>query len=246
MLADLDIAIDRASPVPLYHQVAQAFERAIRDGTLPPETKLDNEIDLARRYNISRPTLRQAMDKLVRDGLVVRRRGVGTQVIGPRVRRSLRLSSLYNDLREAGVAPKTRVLSLEILTADDNVREKLALPPGEEVHHLRRLRSIDGQPLGLMENYLPRSVGTLTPEALEQDGLYNVMRRQGTDFHMAHQTVGAAVATDVQADLLGIEAGAPLVTMQRIAVNGAGIAIEFGNHLYRADLYSYETTLMNR
>ncbi len=101
-MVDLDIALDRSSPVPLYHQVASAFTAAIREGVLPPETKLENEIALAKRYSLSRPTMRQAMDQLVRDGLVVRRRGVGTQVIGPPVRRNLRLSSLYNDLQDEG------------------------------------------------------------------------------------------------------------------------------------------------
>ncbi|WP_150461562.1 GntR family transcriptional regulator [Nesterenkonia ebinurensis] len=245
MAGELEIDIDRSSPVPLYHQVAQAFEQAIREGALAPETKLDNEIDLAKRYHVSRPTLRQAMDKLVRDGLVVRRRGVGTQVIGPRVRRSLKLSSLYNDLQESGAQPRTSVLTLETVTAEDEVRDRLGLAPGTEVYHLRRLRSIDGQCLGIMENYLPLSVGTLTGAALERDGLYNVMRRQGSDFQMAHQTVGATVATAAQADLLGISPGSPLVTVQRTALDSAGTAIEFGDHVYRADLYSYETTLMN-
>lgn len=246
MTGDLQIDIDRASPVPLYHQVAQAFERAIREGDLPPETKLENEIALAKRYNISRPTLRQAMDKLVRDGLVVRRRGVGTQVIGPRVRRSLKLSSLYNDLQESGAQPKTSVLTFATVIAEDEVCERLGLAPGTEVYHLRRLRSIDGQRLGIMENFLPLSVGILTEAALERDGLYNVIRRQGTDFQMAHQTVGAMVATTAQAELLGISPGSPLVTVQRTALNSAGTAIEFGDHVYRADLYSYETTLTSR
>ena len=243
---DLQIDIDRGSPVPLYHQVAQAFEQAIREGRLAPETKLENEVDLAKRYNISRPTLRQAMDKLVRDGLVVRRRGVGTQVVGPRVRRSLKLSSLYNDLRDSGVQPTTSVLTFETVVSADEVADRLGLPAETEVYHLRRLRSIDGQRLGIMENYLPLSVGTLTRESLEQDGLYNVIRRQGTDFQMAHQTVGATVATADQAELLGVSPGSPLVTVQRTALDSSGTAIEFGDHVYRADLYSYETTLMNR
>ncbi|MFC7402603.1 GntR family transcriptional regulator [Citricoccus sp. GCM10030269] len=244
--AELEIFLDRNSPVPLYHQIAEAFEHAIRTGDLPPETKLDNEIDLAKRYSVSRPTFRQAMDKLVRDGLVVRRRGVGTQVVGPRVRRSLKLSSLYNDLREAGVEPTTTVLALEVITADDDVREQLSLPDGAEVYHVRRVRSIDGQPLGIMENYLPLSVGTLTVADLEEGGLYNAMRRQGTDFQMAHQTVGATVADSTQAELLDISMGAPLVTVQRTALDSSGTPIEFGDHVYRADRYSYETTLMNR
>lgn len=241
-----EISLDRRSPVPLYHQIAEQLEHAIRQGTLAPGARLDSEIDLAKRYNISRPTLRQAMDKLVRDGLVVRRRGVGTQVVGPRVRRSLTLSSLYDDLRATGATPKTKVLSLEVVSADRRAAKHLQLPAGSEIYHLRRLRWIDDQPLGLMENILPLNVGELTRDRLADDGLYNLMRAHGTNVQMAHQTLGATVADEEQAGLLQISVGAPMVTMQRIALDGSGVPVEYGNHLYRGDLYTYETTLTDR
>lgn len=244
-MGELKIEVDRSSPVPLYLQIAEAYERAIRDGALSPGTKLDNEIALADQFNISRPTIRQAMDKLVREGLVVRRRGVGTQVVGPRVRRNLKLSSLYNDLQEVGAEPKTEVLSLEVTTADDDARELLGLAEGTEVHHLRRLRSIGQRPLGLMENWIPRAVADMTVAELEHDGLYNVLRRYGAEFHMAQQTVGAAAATESQAKQLGIERGAPLVTVQRIALDSRDNPVELGRHVYRADLYSFDVTLMH-
>ncbi|TLP80015.1 GntR family transcriptional regulator [Nesterenkonia sphaerica] len=244
-MTELDITIDRSSPIPLYHQVASAFDKAIREGVLPPETKLENEISLAKRYNLSRPTMRQAMDQLVRDGLVVRRRGVGTQVIGPPVRRNLRLSSLYNDLQDEGAAPQTRVLSLETVTAPEPIREKLGLGDGAEVYHLRRLRLVDGRPLALMENWLPVTLAQLTREDLEADGLYNLLRRAGVDFRMAHQRVGAAVADEEQASQLKVEAGSALVVMERTALASSGAPIECGRHVYRADRYAFDITLMN-
>lgn len=244
-MVELDIAIDRSSPIPLYHQIASAFDKAIRDGVLPPETKLDNEIALAKRYNLSRPTMRQAMDQLVRDGLVVRRRGVGTQVIGPPVRRNLRLSSLYNDLQDEGAEPETRVLTLEILTADDSISEQLGLEKGAQVYHLRRLRSVDGRPLALMENWLPVTVANLTHEDLEADGLYNLLRRAGVDFRMAQQKVGADIATAEQASHLQVSIGSALVVMERTGLDSSGSAVEFGHHVYRADRYSFDIMLMN-
>lgn len=245
MPLDLDIDLDRSSPVPLYHQVASAFERAIREGALPPETKLENEIALAKRYNLSRPTMRQAIDQLVRDGLVVRRRGVGTQVVGPPVRRNLKLSSLYNDLQDEGSQPETTVLTLENVTADEGICDKLGLTPGATVQHLRRLRSVDGRPLALMENWVPRHVAELTAEVLERDGLYNVLRKAGVDFRMAHQTVGATAAEPEQASLLGVGAGSPMVLMERTALDSRGSAVDCGRHLYRADRYSFDITLVN-
>jgi DNA-binding GntR family transcriptional regulator len=244
-VTDLDIAIDRSSPIPLYHQVASAFDKAIREGVLPPETKLENEISLAKRYNLSRPTMRQAMDRLVRDGLVVRRRGVGTQVIGPPVRRNLRLSSLYNDLQDEGAQPETRVLTLETITAEDSVREKLGLQEGTQVYHLRRLRSVDGRPLALMENWLPVNLADLTREDLESDGLYNLLRRAGVDFRMAQQKVGADIADAEQAAHLNVEVGSALVVMERTGLDSSGTPVELGQHVYRADRYSFDIMLMN-
>lgn len=245
MSLDLNITLDRNSPVPLYHQVASAFERAIREGQLPPETKLENELALAKRYNLSRPTMRQAMDQLVREGLVVRRRGVGTQVIGPQVRRNLRLSSLYNDLEDEGSRPETRVLSLENTTADPELAEILKVGTGTELYHLRRLRLVDDRPLALMENWIPVTVAQLNVAELQADGLYNVLRQAGVDFRMAHQTVGAAAADDQQAELLGAELHSPLVSMRRTALDSSGAAVEHGEHLYRADRYSFDITLVN-
>ena len=245
MPLDLDIALDRSSPVPLYHQVSSAFERAIREGVLPPETKLENEIALAKRYNLSRPTMRQAMDRLVRDGLVVRRRGVGTQVIGPPVRRNLKLSSLYNDLQEEGAQPQTTVLTLEDVTADELTCDRLGLSPGSAVQHLRRLRLVDGRPLALMENWVPPHVAELHTGVLERDGLYNVLRKAGVDFRMAHQTVGATAADAEQSSQLAVDEGAPLVLMERTALDSSGSAVECGHHVYRADRYSFDITLVN-
>nr|WP_218882129.1 GntR family transcriptional regulator [Nesterenkonia xinjiangensis] len=237
--------MDRSSPVPLYHQVASAFEKAIRDGSLPAETKLENEISLAKRYNLSRPTMRQAMDQLVQHGLVVRRRGVGTQVIGAPVRRNLKLSSLYNDLQDEGATPQTTVLSLELTRAEAEVAEKLNLAQGAEVHHMIRLRSVDGRPLAIMENWVPRSIASFDQAELESDGLYNLLRRAGIDFRMAHQTVGADIADADQATLLATDVGAPLVMMDRTALDSRGIAVECGHHVYRADMYSFDITLVN-
>ncbi|GAA3066458.1 MULTISPECIES: GntR family transcriptional regulator [Actinomycetes] len=245
MTRDLDITLDRSSPVPLYHQVASAFEKAIRDGLLPPETKLENEIALAKRYNLSRPTMRQAMDQLVQNGLVVRRRGVGTQVVGAPVRRNLRLSSLYNDLQDEGATPQTTVLSLELVEAETEIAEQLNLTRGAEVHHMVRLRTVDGRALALMENWVPRGIADFEQAELESDGLYNLLRRAGIDFRMAHQTVGAGAADARQAELLDTEVGAPLVMMDRTALDSRGIAVECGHHVYRADMYSFDITLVN-
>ncbi|KAA9394302.1 GntR family transcriptional regulator [Kocuria coralli] len=244
MATDVQVALDRSSPVPLYHQVATAFEAAIRDGSLPPGTRLDNEIELAKRFSLSRPTMRQALDQLVQAGLVVRRRGIGTQVIEPPVRRPLQLSSLYDDLIEQGSKPTTQLLEFEAVAADTDRAELLGIKEGSPLQHLRRVRSIDGTPLAIMENWVPADVVQLTPEQLKHSGLYDLMRANGVDFRLAHQRMGATVADAEQSALLEVDEGSPLVLMERVARDSNGQAVDGGHHLYRADMYSFEMTLV--
>src|SRR5450631_1681896 len=105
------LSLDRTSPVPLYFQVAQVLEAAILDGRLAPGTRFDNEVQLAEQLGLSRPTMRRAMQYLVDKGVLVRRRGIGTRVVQPKVRRPLGLSSLFEDLTASGQLPTTTVLS---------------------------------------------------------------------------------------------------------------------------------------
>ena len=237
--------IDRSSPTPLYFQLARAIEGAITAGALPAGSRLDNELVLAQQYGLSRPTVRRAVQELVDKGMLVRKRGVGTQVIQPHVRRSVELTSLYEDLARSGGSPTTEVLSLERVAAPAEVAGELDLPEGGEVVVVRRLRRSDGEPLALMTNYLP---GRFTPTAedLTERGLYQYLRAQGVHLRVAHQRIGARLARAEEARLLDEPPRAALLTMQRTAFDDVGVPIELGSHIYRASRYHFETTLVGR
>src|SRR5438067_6031104 len=134
------IRIVRSSPVPLYFQVAQRLEQLIESGEMPPGSRLENEIALADQLGLSRPTMRQAIQHLVDKGLLVRKRGVGTQVVHARVRRQVELSSLFDDLDRAHRQPRTEVLRFEVTNAPDDVAVALRLPAGDRVLTIERLR----------------------------------------------------------------------------------------------------------
>lgn len=239
------ITIDRTSPVPLYHQLVSEIKTAISTGALTAGTMLPNELDIAAQLHLSRPTVRKAMDELVRAGLLVRKRGVGTQVVSNEIRRPLSLSSLYTDLTRSGVTPSTKVLEFSVVPAPRDIAEELNLAEGTEVYHLLRLRLENNQPLAIMENWIPAHLGTIDKADLEKQGLYDTLRALGVTFSLAHQTVGATIADDFQAKTLDTGIGAPLVHMKRTALDDVGTRIETGKHVYRADLYSFEMTLSN-
>jgi DNA-binding GntR family transcriptional regulator len=116
-MTDLFMDLDRSSPVPLYFQVSQQIERAISSGHLGPGARLDNEISLADQFGLSRPTMRRAIQELVDKGLLVRKRGVGTQVVHGQVTRPVELTSLFDDLLRGNQAPRTTLLVNEIVQA---------------------------------------------------------------------------------------------------------------------------------
>ena len=241
--AAMPIRVDRSSPVPLYFQVAQHLEQMIESGELPMGTRLENETDLADQLGLSRPTMRRAIEYLVGRGLLVRKRGIGTQVVHTKVTREVELTSLYDDLAKTGRDPSTRVVSFRTEAAPDALAVKLGIPAGTPVYVFERLRYADAEPLALMRNHVPAHLLRLAPADLEAQGLYNLLRANGVTMRIAKQAIGARAATAAEARALGERKGAPLLTMERSAYDDHGRAVEHGHHLYRASRYSFDLTL---
>ena len=243
---ELFLDLDRSGPVPLYYQISSRLEQAIRDQTLPAGSRLENEVALASRLGLSRPTIRRAIQDLVDQGLLVRRRGIGTQVVHGKITRNVDLTSLYEDLERSGQKPETRVLSVETLPADERFAEALGVEAGSPVLHIARLRSADGVPLAILDNVLPAAFADLDRESLERHGLYQLLRARGVIMRVAKQRIGARSATTHEAGLLDLSRGAPVLTMTRTAFDNSGVAVEFGQHCYRPDRYAFAVTLVDR
>ncbi|MEV6443295.1 GntR family transcriptional regulator [Amycolatopsis sp. NPDC051716] len=243
--AGREIVLDPGSPEPLYFQVSRQLHAAIEDGRLPAGARLGNEVDLAAKLRLSRPTIRQAIQTLVNQGLLVRRRGVGTQVVRTKVARPLRLSSLFDDLTGLGGKPESAVLVNRVEEAGAEVAELLEAPGLTHVRRLKRLRSTDGEPLALMNNYLPDGVLDADDDELRERGLYQLLRSAGVRLHAAEQNIGARLATEEDAELLREEPGAALLTMQRTTYDDSGRVVEYGWHVYRASRYTFNLSLTN-
>lgn len=245
MTQELRIEIDRSSPVPLYHQVASAIEAQIEDGTLQAGQFLENEVSLAARLRISRPTTRQAMQELVHKGRLVRRRGVGTQVVPERIHRPVELTSLHADLERAGRTPSTTVLSYERIKATSEVAATLDVDPGTEVVAVKRLRLADDEPLAVLTNYLPPQWAPDEDE-LGAQGLYQALRTRGIRPKVANQRIGARLATAAEARMLQESGRVAVLTMERTAFDESGRAVEHGSHIYRASRYMFDTSVVAR
>lgn len=233
-------------PSPLWVRLAAGLEAAIASGSLPPGARLENEVSISERLSLSRPTVRRAIQELVDKGLLVRRRGIGTQVVHGSVARQIDLTSLHDDLARSGRVPSTRVLDVTLAHAAPEIAAQLGLAPEARVLKIRRVRFADAAPIAVLENYLPDTFADITAETLRTEGLYHALRDRGVTLRVARQRIGARRATVDEGQLLDIGRGAPVLTMDRTAYDADGAAVEYGHHCYRPDLYGFEMTLVDR
>lgn len=244
--SDLFLDLDRSGPMPLYFQVASRLEDAIRSGAIPPGARLENEVALGERLGLSRPTIRRAIQDLVDKGLLVRRRGIGTQVVHGPVTRKVELTSLYDDLAQGSQRPATTLLSREDVPADERIATALGVAVGTTVAHIRRVRFAEDVPMAVLENYLPPELLGVTEDDLTRFGLYQLLRGRGVTMRVAKQRIGARSATSEESRLLEIDDHGPVLTMSRTAYDASGRAVEVGYHCYRPDRYSFEITLVDK
>jgi DNA-binding GntR family transcriptional regulator len=238
--------LDRSGPASLYVQLAKIIESEILSGSILPGTRLENEVSFGERLGISRPTIRRAIQELVNAGLLVRRRGVGTQVVLGRIARGVELTSLHDDVMRSGKKSTSSVLELKRVTPEEEVLKHFPGANGLKLLYMKRIRKVDGSPVSIMQNWLGIEGLELSQSELESAGLYELLRLRGISLSVATQRIGARKALPIEAELLEIERGAALLTMERIAFDHNGQAVELGTHVYRPDLYSFETTLLQK
>lgn len=231
------------STTPLYTQLAQQLEQAIDQGTLAHGTLLLGELELAEALDLSQPTIRRAIQSLAQKGLVVRRRGIGTRVVQPQMRRPLEVASLYDDLARSGQDPSTEVLSFTMQPASQRIAELLAIDEGDEVLQVVRLRLAGSEPIAVLTNFLPAWVVQFSEADLVARGLYDLIRGCGTILRSANQMIGARTASPEEAMTLNEPLGAALLTMERVTLDDQGRVVEFGHHLYAASRYNLEFDL---
>ena len=234
------------SASPYYRQLYEILHKDIVEGQRPAGERLPSESELIDRYQVSRVTVRQAMDLLVQDGLVYRRRGRGTFVAAPKIEQGLtKIISFSEDMRQRGFQAETAVLTSHILPASAEIAEKLDVSPGEEIAFLQRLRLADGEPLSIESSYL---IHRQCPGVLETDYARNPLREaldQNYNLRLvrATQVIRAITAAEELAQKLSVAPGSPLFFIERVSYSQHNRPVEFLQLYHRGDRYSLHNEL---
>lgn len=240
--------VDPNDYTPKYYQLATILRERISSGELTAHQPIPSERQLEEIYSVSRTTIRQAIDLLVRQGFLYREHGRGTFVSPQKLQKGIsELTSFSEDMRSRGLEPGQKILEFKMVPPPEDVRQRLDLPPDcGELLYIERLRLGDGVPMGLMTSYHVLPPGeTITREMVEEAGsIYKMLTEK---YHIipteGYETLEAVLATPREAVLLQIEPGSPLLLSVRITYSQYRRAMEHVRIAYRADRYQYYAKL---
>jgi GntR family transcriptional regulator len=232
---------DETSPTPLYIQVAQRFEEAIRQGRWHAEEALPSERVISEALSLSRVTARKALDVLIEQGLIRRRQGSGTFINALTEYPLSRLTSFTELLKERGFQPSSAWLERDIVTASDDEVIKLGLSPGAQVSRLKRQRLADGVVIAIEQSSLPLAY-LPDPRAVD-NSLYDYLETLGHPVVRALQHIRAINAPEEIARLAGIKAGDAMLFITRVGYTKDNASIELTDSWCRSDYYDFVAEL---
>ncbi|MFN8455937.1 MAG: GntR family transcriptional regulator [Anaerolineae bacterium] len=239
--------IDRELPIPLYSQVRDALLALIQESGLQEGDAIPTESELSRTFEVSRITVRRAIDELVREERLITRQGKGTFVARSKIQRPMmRMQSFSTATAEEGHAPGSRLLALRHEKATPSVALALGVETEQWVWVVERLRLVDGEPIGLSEVYLNLpSTLYLTPAELEQNNsLWWLLEQKGIVLRKSAETIQAVSANEKQAEWLQIEVGSPLLLIEGVVFTEGADPVEYHRMFNRGDRYKYAVELI--
>ncbi len=241
---------DDRSPIPLYHQLKTILEGQINSEKLKPGDKIPSEKELCDRYNISRTTVRQALNELVNVGKLIRVQGRGTFVSRSIIKKPYyRLAGFTGEMKHLGHKVHSKVLKQEMTVPPEDITQKLQLRKNEPAVLIKRLRFADDNGVqGLDISYLPfKRFEGLLHEDLENNSLYELLI-------MKYETIPTRGIQQVKAircpleynQLLNLEVGEPVIYFREVIFDQKNIPVEHAENVYRGDRYTFYVEVQRR
>lgn len=229
-------------PVPRYHQLKEILLRRIQSGEFQPGDQFPTEERLCQDYDLSRGTVRRAINILVDEGWLRREQGRGTFVAQSSLAPVyFRLGDFAEDMQRRGLTPSTRVLRLRVIPASPEIAERLQLAVGEDVIESARLRLADGRPMAYETRYLAlRLCPQLLDEDLELESIHSLLiDKYDIPLLRACHTVEARVLCEEEAQLLEVEPGTAGFFVDRVTYTTLDRPVTWYRTLYRGDEYRF-------
>lgn len=229
-------------PTPLYLQLQKRLREAISSESMEAEAAIPTERDLAAEFDVSRITVRKAIDGLVSEGLLTRRRGAGTFVTGARVEKNFsKLTSFSEDMASRGREPSSKWVNKSTGTVTPEESLSLGLSPGSVVHRFHRIRYADGVAMAIEHSTIPGYC--LRSATVVKDSLYAALTDAGHRPVRALQRLRAIALGADQAQALGMTPGEPALAIERRGFLDDGRPAEFTQSCYRGDAYDFVAEL---
>jgi len=241
--------IERLSAVPLYQQLFEILREEIVSGHLKADQRVATEFELMKRFAVSRTTVRQTIARLRKEGLIAVHRGKGTFVGRGKIEPELSaLTGFVEDMQALGLTASAKVLGVENVKAGERVAESLAVPRGELVTKVTRIRLADAVPVSFEYSHLPLELGLrVAQENLEVSPIFSLFEdKYGIALGEALYRIEAVRASRVVAGALEIERGAPVLAIERTTHSATGQPVDFEQMFYRGDRIRYSMRLQRR
>lgn len=240
--------IDFDSHIPYYIQLKDIIRARIKDGTWAVGDHLPSEAEFCAMFGVSRPVVRQALQDLIHEGLIRRRKGKGSFVASNKIveRLAQKLTGFYQDMVEQGLQPVTRVLVQHVVPAAVEVAEHLQIAVHEPVIEIVRLRSVQQVPVVLVTTYLPYSLcPRLLNEDLNNQSLYELLEsRYNIQIVRGRRAIHAVLAEGQEAKLLEVSKGAPLFRLESTCFIENGTPVEYYIAFHRGDRTQFDVELI--
>ncbi|RLL41116.1 GntR family transcriptional regulator [Oceanobacillus piezotolerans] len=235
--------INKNSPIPIYYQLEEEIRTLIKQ-ELNPGDLLPSEREYAEKYDISRMTVRQAINNLVKEGLIYRQKGRGTFIAEKKFEQDLSgLSSFSEDMRNRGLTPSNKLLSFQIMADNPRAASILKVEPNDELYVIKRLRLANEEPIALETIFTPKKlVGELSLDHFNVSFYDYIENTLNLSIAYGEQTIEAALAKTEEARELNIPRGKPVLVMERTSYlkDEQQTPIEYVNSIYRSDKYKFK------
>lgn len=233
--------VDKKSPLPIYFQLEEEIKKRIENKELVPGDMIPSEREYAEQHEISRMTVRQAINDLVNEGYLYRKKGTGTFVARKKVEQSLhRVTSFTENMKARGMKPSSRLVRFEVTVASEKTARELNISESDPVYEIQRVRLADGLPMALETNTIPVNlVPGLTEEHVSGSLYHYIEERLPSRIDFARQAIESSIVRESEREFLGISKGSPVLLIRQNTYLADGTPFELVKSAYRADRYKF-------